>query len=101
MTPPSDKVRSLTPPWSKLAYEAPPAFGVGGRVGPCLEDWAREGSCVDQCEDEVWHGDELPAQVSPTYPLGQHPHGGFAHPQEGSLRTTRPASHPCGDGAPL
>jgi hypothetical protein len=38
MTPPSDKVRLLAPTWSKLAYEAPPAFGVGGRVGPRLED---------------------------------------------------------------
>jgi len=55
MTPPSDKVRSLAPPWSKLAYEAPPAFGVGGRVGPRLEDWAREGSCIDQCDNKVWH----------------------------------------------
>jgi hypothetical protein len=55
MAPSSDKVRSLTPTWLKLAYEAPPALCVGGRVGPCLEDWAREGSCVDQCDDEVWH----------------------------------------------
>jgi len=39
----------------KAGYEAPPAFGVGGRVGPRLEDWAREGSCIDQCNDEVWH----------------------------------------------
>ena len=70
-------------------------------MGPCLEDWAHEGSCIDQCKDEVWHGDEPPAQVLPTYLLGQHPHGGFARPQEGSLRTARPASHPCGDGAPL
>jgi hypothetical protein len=55
MTPPSDKVRSHTPTWSKLVYEAHPAFGVGGRVGPRLEDWAHEGSCVDQCDNEVWH----------------------------------------------
>jgi len=54
MTPPSDKVRLLAPTWSKLAYEAPPAFGVGERVGPRLEDWAREGSCVDQCDNKVW-----------------------------------------------
>ena len=38
MTPPSDKVRSLALTWSKLTYEVPPAFGVGGRVGPRLED---------------------------------------------------------------
>ena len=62
MTPPSDKVRLLTPTWSKLVYETPPACGVGGRVGPCLEDWAREGSCVDQCDNEVWHVG-LPAGV--------------------------------------
>ena len=55
MTPPSNKVRLLAPKWSKLAYEAHPAFGVGGRVGPPLEDWAREGSCIDQCNSEVWH----------------------------------------------
>ena len=55
MTPPSDKVRSLAPTWLKLAYEAHPAFGGGGRVGPRLEDWVREGSYVDQCDDEVWH----------------------------------------------
>ena len=30
MTPPSDKVRSLAPTWSKLAYEAHPAFGPCG-----------------------------------------------------------------------
>ena len=40
---------------TELAYDAHPAFGVGGRVGPRLEDWAREGSYVDQCDDEVWH----------------------------------------------
>ena len=55
MTPPSDKVRSLAPTWSKLAYEAPPACGVGGRVGPRLEDWVRKGSCVDWCDNEAWH----------------------------------------------
>ncbi len=55
MTPPSDKVRSLAPMWSKLVYEAPSAFGVGGRVGPCLEDWEHKGRCVDQCNNKVWH----------------------------------------------
>jgi hypothetical protein len=71
-TPPSDKVKSLVPTWSKLAYEAPPAFGVGGRVGPSLEDWVREGSYVDQCNDEAWHvgvpavvGHQCQAMVEP------------------------------------
>ena len=55
MTPPSNKVRSLVPTWLKLAYEAPPVFGVGGRVGPRLEDWVLKGSCIDQCNDKAWH----------------------------------------------
>ena len=53
MTPPSNKARLLVPTWLKLACEAPTIFGVGGRVGPRLEDWVREGSCVDQCDDEA------------------------------------------------
>jgi len=40
----------------------PPAFGVGGRVGPRLEDWACEGSCIDPSDNEVWHVD-VPAGV--------------------------------------
>ena len=40
---PCDKERSLTPTWSKLAYEAHPAFGVGGwEEAPRRKNWALE-----------------------------------------------------------
>jgi hypothetical protein len=58
MTPPSDKVRPLAPTWSKLAYEAHPAFGVGGwEEAPRRKNWALEVCCVDQCNGEVGYED--------------------------------------------
>jgi hypothetical protein len=58
MTPPSDKVRSLAPTWSKLAYEAHPAFGVGGwEEAPRQKNWALEVCCVDQCDGVVRYED--------------------------------------------
>jgi len=58
MTPPSDKVRSLAPTWSKLAYEAHPEFGVGGwEEAPRRKNWALEVCCVNQCDVEVGYKD--------------------------------------------
>ena len=55
---PCDKERSLTPTWSKLAYEAHPAFGVGGwEEAPRRKNWALEVCCVDQCDGEVGYED--------------------------------------------
>ncbi len=34
---------------------SPPALGVGGRVGPHQEDWARKDGGGNQCNDKVGH----------------------------------------------